>query len=83
MGRKKSRRWFHSHRCRETGMTKTQQEYQENVLFLLIMCMEDSMEKAMEVSGSRNKSRGRVGMLGMVKGEQWQMNVQREDHVKS
>lgn len=64
-------------------MTKTQQEYQENVLFLLIMCMEDSMEKAMEVSGSRNKSRGRVGMLGMVKGEQWQMNVQREDHVKS
>lgn len=45
--------------------------------------MEDSMEKAMEVSGSRNKSPDRVGVLGMVKGEQWQMNVQREDREKS
>lgn len=64
-------------------MTKTQQEYQGNVLFLIIMCMADSMEKAMEVSGSRNKSPGQIGMLGMVKGEQWQMNVQGEDHEKS
>lgn len=51
-------------------MTKTQQEYQVNVLFLIIMCMEDSMEKAREVSSSRNKSPGWVGMLGRVKVEQ-------------
>lgn len=64
-------------------MTETQQEYQGNVLFLIMMCMEDSVERAMEVSSSRNKSPGWVGMLGRVKGEQWQMNVQREDHEKS
>jgi hypothetical protein len=40
------------------------------------------MEKAKEVSSSRNKSPGWVGMLGMVECGQWHMNVQREDHEK-
>lgn len=62
-------------------MTKTQLEYQGNVLFLIIMSMEHSMEKAKEVSSSRNKSW--IGMLGMVECGQWHMNVQREDHEKS